>query len=100
MQSGFNPYFTGSNSGSNLTKYMKKTLLCFNPYFTGSNSGSITDGYTFEELGRFNPYFTGSNSGSFIFSVSLIWLFIVSILILLEVILEADCESAVNGIAL
>ena len=36
----FNPYFTGSNSGSVLQDPNNAKLVCFNPYFTGSNSGS------------------------------------------------------------
>ena len=86
---GFNPYFTGSNSGrhSELRKWWH--LLRFNPYFTGSNSGRLNPCFNsiviqlvsililleviLEELSRkitsqwrfsFNPYFTGSNSGS------------------------------------
>ena len=37
---GFNPYFTGSNSGSLAANSYRRIFLSFNPYFTGSNSGS------------------------------------------------------------
>ena len=37
----FNPYFTGSNSGSSSIDFLWSAIIaCFNPYFTGSNSGS------------------------------------------------------------
>ena len=36
---GFNPYFTGSNSGSLAANSYRRIFLSFNPYFTGSNSG-------------------------------------------------------------
>ena len=39
----FNPYFTGSNSGSETNLLINVTSECFNPYFTGSNSGSVND---------------------------------------------------------
>ena len=35
----FNPYFTGSNSGSKLWDMRLTKDQGFNPYFTGSNSG-------------------------------------------------------------
>ena len=35
----------------------------FNPYFTGSNSGSFHYFSFFSSFSSFNPYFTGSNSG-------------------------------------
>ena len=60
----------------------------FNPYFTGSNSGSYITTNHLLPLTRFNPYFTGSNSGSDIILLILFYCNQVSILILLEVILE------------
>ena len=39
-------------------------LWCFNPYFTGSNSGSYVSVIDLNNGWSFNPYFTGSNSGS------------------------------------
>ena len=66
MLSGFNPYFTGSNSGSCFhNSVFFDYYYCFNPYFTGSNSGSKFDNFGRYESSRFNPYFTGSNSGRF-----------------------------------
>ena len=43
------------------------TILCFNPYFTGSNSGSYQIVIQMLKRSGFNPYFTGSNSGSSLF---------------------------------
>ena len=39
------------------------TYGSFNPYFTGSNSGSGSGSTLIAAENRFNPYFTGSNSG-------------------------------------
>ena len=65
------------------------SLLSFNPYFTGSNSGRCGARLLTLLFKSFNPYFTGSNSGSAFCSERLNKPVIVSILILLEVILEA-----------
>ena len=63
-------------------------IRCFNPYFVGCGSGR---GYEIEEFGvsnSFNPYFVGCGSGS-PFSTTLHTLNLaVSILILLDVVLE------------
>ena len=68
----FNPYFTGSNSGSHLVVLICYLMQRFNPYFTGSNSGRYTTGQIEVVLDCFNPYFTGSNSGSINGTYSLI----------------------------
>ena len=60
---GFNPYFTGSNSGSKLCVHDNLCLHSFNPYFTGSNSGRRAMWTIWWKFYCFNPYFTGSNSG-------------------------------------
>ena len=60
----FNPYFTGSNSGSLVLVKFCSPETGFNPYFTGSNSGSRTAQTPLCGVHCFNPYFTGSNSGS------------------------------------
>ena len=60
----------------------------FNPYFTGSNSGRILLLHNVTITPSFNPYFTGSNSGRFYFVYFFHNVNFVSILILLEVILE------------
>ena len=87
----FNPYFTGSNSGSVQVSIRTSSatwvsilillevileapsfisfleyMLSFNPYFTGSNSGSKSWITVSLNGVSFNPYFTGSNSGSLI----------------------------------
>ena len=94
-------------------KAITDDLACFNPYFTGSNSGSETvycttlqhiavsililleviledeaDRQINTTIASFNPYFTGSNSGSISKMFCIFVVFSVSILILLEVILE------------
>ena len=66
---GFNPYFTGSNSGSRTDQMLRFGTHCFNPYFTGSNSGSSKVRSSYEHKEE------------------------VSILILLEVILEVGLHK-------
>ena len=69
------------------------SALGFNPYFTGSNSGSRTDQMLRFGTHCFNPYFTGSNSGRYGRIRYLHDWILVSILILLEVILEVGLHK-------
>ena len=66
-----------------------RTTSRFNPYFAGSSSGSEAFSGNWEGLGGFNPYFAGSSSGS-LCGGSLNFIILVSILILLEVVLEVQ----------
>ena len=69
------------------------TCLGFNPYFAGSSSGSCFVSKTENGGISFNPYFAGSSSGSeqpFQMSCRRLC---VSILILLEVVLEDKQET-------
>ena len=90
----FNPYFAGSYSGS-YNPYLSQvsSRLSFNPYFAGSYSGSLLTRQLLHEVQSFNPYFAGSYSGSNNIRQPLNRCKFVSILILLEVILEAYMEE-------
>ena len=85
--SGFNPYFAGSSSGRSVAVRWRDSCCGFNPYFAGSSSGSTHHPWIFHNAFCFNPYFAGSSSGSLKCAAFRCYI-PVSILILLEVVLE------------
>ena len=84
----FNPYFAGSSSGSVRKFKSGDKVRSFNPYFAGSSSGRKREIWRSFGISSFNPYFAGSSSGSKSYLIVLFNFFFVSILILLEVVLE------------
>ena len=84
----FNPYFAGSSSGRSCRVVTITQSVCFNPYFAGSSSGRKREIWRSFGISSFNPYFAGSSSGSKSYLIVLFNFFFVSILILLEVVLE------------
>ena len=93
--SSFNPYSNGSYSGSCLFGLLcKLDTSRFNPYSNGSYSGSImVSRSTGRRFRSFNPYSNGSYSGRKILGRSCLRRPRVSILILMEVTLEASVLS-------
>ena len=41
-ESGFNPYFSGSVTGTMFSTLIHFVFQCFNPYFSGSVTGTCT----------------------------------------------------------
>ena len=94
----FNPYFTGSNSGSSIYKIDVRSCLRVSILILLEVILEVRNGvYNEKEVNSFNPYFTGSNSGSSIYKIDVRSCLRVSILILLEVILEE--YSAISSLS-
>ena len=88
----FNPYFTGCSTS---TSYCNETLLIamlsFNPYFTGCSTSTKKPLKNRKIQRRFNPYFTGCSTSTGCCKRWKLGRRIVSILILLDVLLQLIC---------
>jgi len=60
----FNPYFSGSVTGTWLIRYRRFQKECFNPYFSGSVTGTNQKEIKKNIKLCFNPYFSGSVTGT------------------------------------
>ena len=87
-QLSFNPYFNGSSTSTSERMVRKYVDDSFNPYFNGSSTS------TFHlvllevlPLRCFNPYFNGSSTSTVHLMTHLIHHFLVSILILMDLVL-------------
>jgi len=65
------------------------TSFCFNPYFSGSVTGTGSNSKLYNCVISFNPYFSGSVTGTFLKQI-LILDNLVSILILVDQSLEPE----------
>ena len=85
---GFNPYFSGSVTGTNFPGPGFFWSESFNPYFSGSVTGTKYPDLKMKNIPSFNPYFSGSVTGTLIWRSNHKRTSIVSILILVDQSLE------------
>ena len=64
VDNGYNPYFIGNHSATNIGIYQKEEEICYNPYFIGNHSATeITDRES-PRIISYNPYFIGNHSAT------------------------------------
>jgi len=95
----FNPYFSGSCSAMPKIPSFRKTSWSFNPYFSGSCSAIETREVCYLQAhARFNPYFSGSCSAIANAAFLMDWYIEVSILILVEAVLQLSVKDSIARI--
>ena len=88
---GYNPYFIGNHSateGTILDSHF--AFIGYNPYFIGNHSATKTVNSLEKDNISYNPYFIGNHSATKATTVEVEGPGVVTILILLEIILQRD----------